>query len=36
MTVATAHNGIVSALADCPQSQMIASVSHDQCVKLWR
>ncbi|XP_058201049.1 transcriptional corepressor LEUNIG-like isoform X1 [Rhododendron vialii] len=36
VTVATAHNGIISALADCPQNQMIASVSHDRCMKLWR
>ncbi|GMI82353.1 LEUNIG_homolog, MUCILAGE-MODIFIED 1 [Hibiscus trionum] len=31
-----AHRGLISSLADCLQTEMIASTSHDQCVKIWR
>jgi hypothetical protein len=31
-----AHNGIIAALADSPQTEMVASASHDHCVKLWK
>ncbi|CAL5411259.1 unnamed protein product [Camellia sinensis] len=36
MTVGEAHDGIVASLADCSQTEIVASVSHDQTVKLWR
>ncbi|KAK9268153.1 hypothetical protein L1049_010595 [Liquidambar formosana] len=35
MTV-PAHNGFIAALADSPQTEIVASASHDQCVKLWK
>ncbi|KAI5331202.1 hypothetical protein L3X38_021328 [Prunus dulcis] len=31
-----AHKGLVVALAESPKTEMVASVSHDQCVKLWK
>ncbi|KAK8692630.1 hypothetical protein V6N13_076086 [Hibiscus sabdariffa] len=31
-----AHRGLISSLADCLQTEMIASTSHDQCVKIWK
>uniref|UniRef100_F6HD93 Transcriptional corepressor LEUNIG n=1 Tax=Vitis vinifera TaxID=29760 RepID=F6HD93_VITVI len=31
-----AHMGLIAALADSPQAEVIASASHDQCVKLWK
>ncbi|GMY37387.1 transcriptional corepressor LEUNIG_HOMOLOG-like isoform X2 [Fagus crenata] len=31
-----AHNGLIAALADSPQTEMVASASHDHCVKLWK
>lgn len=31
-----AHKGLVAALAESPKTDMVASVSHDQCVKLWK
>ncbi|KAM1792997.1 hypothetical protein ACFX12_036794 [Malus domestica] len=31
-----AHLGIVSALSASAKTEMVASVSHDQCVKLWK
>ncbi|THG15037.1 hypothetical protein TEA_004489 [Camellia sinensis var. sinensis] len=31
-----AHHGIITALADSPQTEMIASASHDGVVTLWR
>ncbi|XP_038997055.1 transcriptional corepressor LEUNIG_HOMOLOG-like isoform X2 [Hibiscus syriacus] len=31
-----AHRGLISSLADCLQTEMIASASHDQCVKIWK
>ncbi|XP_077210996.1 transcriptional corepressor LEUNIG_HOMOLOG-like [Tasmannia lanceolata] len=31
-----AHNGLVAALASSPPTGMVASASHDQCVKVWR
>ncbi|GLT80951.1 hypothetical protein SLA2020_523610 [Shorea laevis] len=31
-----AHNGLISALADSVNTEMIASASHDQCVKVWK
>ncbi|XP_047981706.1 transcriptional corepressor LEUNIG_HOMOLOG-like [Salvia hispanica] len=30
------HQGIVSAMANAPETNMIASVSHDQWVKVWK
>ncbi|KAJ8529090.1 hypothetical protein K7X08_035925 [Anisodus acutangulus] len=30
-----AHNDIISSLADSPQRETIASVSHDQLIKIW-
>ncbi|KAF5943796.1 hypothetical protein HYC85_017873 [Camellia sinensis] len=36
MTVGEAHDGIVASLADCSQIEIVASVSHDQTIKLWR
>ncbi|XP_057948630.1 transcriptional corepressor LEUNIG_HOMOLOG-like [Malania oleifera] len=35
MTV-QAHNGIIAALSDSPQTRIIASASHDHSVKLWK
>ena len=35
MTV-PAHKGLVSALAASPKTDMVASGSHDQDVKLWK
>ncbi|XP_048337349.2 transcriptional corepressor LEUNIG isoform X2 [Ziziphus jujuba] len=32
----SAHSGLVTALADSVQTEMVASASHDQCVKLWK
>ncbi|WCJ27059.1 Transcriptional corepressor LEUNIG_HOMOLOG [Euphorbia peplus] len=31
-----AHNGLIAALADSPKAKMIASASHDRCVKIWK
>ncbi|KAL1099562.1 hypothetical protein V6Z11_D05G171500 [Gossypium hirsutum] len=31
-----AHRGLISSLADCLQTEMVASASHDQCVKIWK
>ncbi|XP_039049540.1 transcriptional corepressor LEUNIG_HOMOLOG-like [Hibiscus syriacus] len=31
-----AHKGLISSLADCLQTETIASTSHDQRVKLWK
>ncbi|XWS15756.1 hypothetical protein CRYUN_Cryun34aG0029300 [Craigia yunnanensis] len=31
-----AHRGLVSSLADSLQTEMVASASHDQCVKIWK
>ncbi|GMI91546.1 hypothetical protein HRI_002823900 [Hibiscus trionum] len=31
-----AHRGLISSLAYCLQTEMIASASHDKCVKLWK
>ncbi|CAK7350569.1 unnamed protein product [Dovyalis caffra] len=31
-----AHDGLIAALADSVENEMIASASHDQCVKLWK
>lgn len=31
-----AHKGIVSAIANASETNMMASVSHDQWVKLWK
>ena len=31
-----AHNGLIAALADSPQTEMVALASHDHCVKLWK
>ncbi|KAB1221957.1 Transcriptional corepressor LEUNIG [Morella rubra] len=31
-----AHNGLVAALADSQRTEMVASASHDQCMKLWK
>ncbi|KAM7525084.1 hypothetical protein LguiA_014986 [Lonicera macranthoides] len=31
-----AHDGIIASLADSPRTEMIASASHDQWVKLWK
>ncbi|KAJ4834278.1 hypothetical protein Tsubulata_028317 [Turnera subulata] len=31
----SAHNGLIAALADSLETEMVASASHDQCVKLW-
>ncbi|EOY28210.1 LisH dimerization motif,WD40/YVTN repeat-like-containing domain isoform 1 [Theobroma cacao] len=31
-----AHRGLISSLADSLQTEMVASASHDQCVKLWK
>ncbi|KAL7196192.1 hypothetical protein ACSBR1_036243 [Camellia fascicularis] len=36
MTVGEAHDGIVASLADCSQTEIVASVSHDRIVKRWR
>ncbi|KAJ7533570.1 hypothetical protein O6H91_13G055100 [Diphasiastrum complanatum] len=35
MTV-TAHEGLIAALAQSPATGMVASASHDKCVKLWK
>ncbi|XP_025015561.2 transcriptional corepressor LEUNIG_HOMOLOG isoform X2 [Ricinus communis] len=32
----SAHNGLISALAGSLETEMIASASHDRCVKLWK
>ncbi|XP_059440145.1 transcriptional corepressor LEUNIG-like isoform X2 [Corylus avellana] len=31
-----AHDGLIAGLADSPQTEMVASASHDHCVKLWK
>ncbi|XP_022724627.1 transcriptional corepressor LEUNIG-like [Durio zibethinus] len=31
-----AHRGLISSLADSLQTEMLASTSHDQCVKIWK
>ncbi|KAH7838084.1 hypothetical protein Vadar_021837 [Vaccinium darrowii] len=31
-----AHNGVIAALAYCTETKMVASASHDQCIKLWK
>ncbi|XP_050287033.1 transcriptional corepressor LEUNIG-like isoform X1 [Quercus robur] len=31
-----AHNGLIAALTDSPQTEMVASASNDHCVKLWK
>ncbi|KAF5473073.1 hypothetical protein F2P56_009716 [Juglans regia] len=31
-----AHDGLIAALADSPQTGMVASACHDDCVKLWK
>ncbi|XP_002981316.2 transcriptional corepressor LEUNIG [Selaginella moellendorffii] len=31
-----AHQGLIAALAQSPATGMVASASHDKCVKLWR
>ncbi|KAG6777058.1 hypothetical protein POTOM_016858 [Populus tomentosa] len=31
-----AHGGLIAALADSMENEMIASASHDHCVKLWK
>ena len=31
-----AHKGLIAGLAHSPQDEMIASASHDHCVKLWK
>ncbi|XVE51362.1 hypothetical protein DITRI_Ditri02bG0034100 [Diplodiscus trichospermus] len=31
-----AHRGLISSLADSVQTEMVASASHDQCVKIWK
>ncbi|XP_055819987.1 transcriptional corepressor LEUNIG-like isoform X2 [Solanum dulcamara] len=31
-----AHSGIISSLADSPTKRIVASVSHDQWIKIWR
>ncbi|KAI9395895.1 hypothetical protein POPTR_004G045601v4 [Populus trichocarpa] len=31
-----AHGGLIAALADSVENEMIASASHDHCVKLWK
>ncbi|XP_065879505.1 transcriptional corepressor LEUNIG_HOMOLOG-like [Euphorbia lathyris] len=31
-----AHNGLIAAVADSVPNQMIASASHDRCVKIWK
>lgn len=31
-----AHEGLIAALAHSPFTGMIASASHDRCVKLWK
>ncbi|KAF3792195.1 Transcriptional corepressor LEUNIG-like protein [Nymphaea thermarum] len=35
MTVA-AHEGLIAALAQSPATGMVASASHDKCVKIWK
>ncbi|KAJ7523936.1 hypothetical protein O6H91_18G069300 [Diphasiastrum complanatum] len=35
MTV-SAHEGLIAALAQSPATGMVASASHDKCVKLWK
>ncbi|CAN6486218.1 unnamed protein product [Victoria cruziana] len=35
MTVA-AHEGLIAALAESPATGMVASASHDRCVKIWK
>lgn len=36
VTISNAHDGMVAALAASSASGLVASVSHDQLVKLWR
>ncbi|XP_027338133.1 transcriptional corepressor LEUNIG-like [Abrus precatorius] len=31
-----AHKGLIAGLADSPKEELIASASHDHCVKLWK
>ncbi|XVF87461.1 hypothetical protein PTKIN_Ptkin18bG0122100 [Pterospermum kingtungense] len=31
-----AHRGLISSLAESLQTEMVASASHDQCVKIWK
>ncbi|KAG4381111.1 hypothetical protein GLYMA_15G075500v4 [Glycine max] len=31
-----AHKGLIAGLADSPENEMVASASHDHCVKLWK
>ena len=31
-----AHSGLIAALTDSPQTEMVASASNDHCVKLWK
>ncbi|XVF27623.1 hypothetical protein REPUB_Repub14bG0124200 [Reevesia pubescens] len=31
-----AHKGLISSLADSLHTEMVASASHDQCVKIWK
>ncbi|KAK7327863.1 hypothetical protein VNO77_21956 [Canavalia gladiata] len=34
--VVQAHKGLIAGLADSKEDELIASTSHDQCVKLWK
>ena len=36
MPVPDAHTGIISALTECIQNDMVGSASYDRCVKLWK
>ncbi|RDX76208.1 Transcriptional corepressor LEUNIG-HOMOLOG, partial [Mucuna pruriens] len=31
-----AHKGLIAGLADSPEDELVASASHDHCVKLWK
>ncbi|KAL2341878.1 hypothetical protein Fmac_009818 [Flemingia macrophylla] len=34
--VVPAHKGLIVGLADSPEGELVASASHDHCVKLWK
>ncbi|CAJ1961706.1 unnamed protein product [Sphenostylis stenocarpa] len=34
--IVPAHNGLITGLADSSKNELVASASHDQCVKLWK
>ncbi|KAK7412357.1 hypothetical protein VNO78_03812 [Psophocarpus tetragonolobus] len=34
--VIPAHKGLIAGLADSPENELVASASHDHCVKLWK